>query len=539
MSKIFSDKLNYRHYQSDYEKWCSENKKNKVSQPLSYEADLLRKKAKTLTEPILLFDKYEHEKAEDSETFFQTCNIELMSLTTLICSFPLLVPKLLPFLNKHADKSKLLKKTSGLIDKYNKKSLKILTGNVPLKKAMTVVSGALGAFVFVSGLKKSMQSQLGLIRKASFDASQNLINDDNLYAVYNEEQEREIDSIINCDDKTTSRLMNKLKDKVDINSAFKSVKEYNYNKAGYEKEKEEYFKTANGFQSEQDKKLLKNYLKVVEHDVLEPLRKVETISNISYSAMFTGGFLEYLISDKLVDVLHVHNKPLRGIMKFGVPLLTYFILNKNISDIENKAILATKYKHLKEFAENPESSGSDNVNEEKNLFKFIKGVYKDIKDYEKFTKEEMPKIEQRAEAKKQIKLSSEQKSDAKKLKHDTALVLNNQREKVYDETVGIKTISETLLGPLDIVATAIGAKIGNILSKKCPNRKFSGLLTGIGAVIAFIPAAIIEAKLTKQQKTAEKIAAMLAVKDIENSEKLSKEKINKEKTSSLFEEFNH
>ena len=120
------------------------------------------------------------------------------------------------------------------------------------------------------------------------------------------------------------------------------------------------------------------------------------------------------------------------------------------------------------------------------------------------------------EAKRRINLTLEQEKEAKSLQKNTSMVINNHREKVYEQSVGIKTLSETILGPLDIAATAIGGTIGNRMSKKCANKKLAGMLTGLGAVIAFIPAAIIEAKLTRQQKLSEKIAAMLAIKDIDN-----------------------
>ena len=47
------------------------------------------------------------------------------------------------------------------------------------------------------------------------------------------------------------------------------------------------------------------------------------------------------------------------------------------------------------------------------------------------------------------------------------------------------------------------------------------MMTGLGAVIAFIPAAIAEAKLTKQQKLSEKIAVMLAIKDFNNAKQFA------------------
>ncbi len=530
MKDIFSYYTNYAKHIDEYKKWENDakslsNRQNAPSALISQNS--LKQKAKTISEPLLLLDSYQHEKAEDSETFFQTLNIELMSVTGILCSLPIAVTKLIPFLNKHADKSMLVKHAASALNKYKNISFNIAGKNISLPKIVSLFSLAGGAAFFINGMKNSMSSQLGLIRKASFDATQNLINDPKLFAVLTPEQEKQVESIVNYDEKHKNAFVDKLKDKVNINSSFQAVGEYKSTHADYIKRKDEYFEKQKKNQRKnlspqeyvdayEDKILFQNLLKNVEHDVLEPLRKVETISNISYSAMFTGGFLEYLISDKLVDILGIKNKVLGTAIKIGVPLLTYFVLNKNISDIENKAILATKYKHLKQFTEDPLHNSSFQKKKKENPIEFVKNIIKDMREYDKFSQNELPKLKAKMEAKRRINLTSKQEKEAKLLQKNTSMTINNHREKVYEQSVGIKTLSETILGPLDIAATAIGGTIGNRMSKKCANKKLAGMLTGLGAVIAFIPAAIIEAKLTRQQKLSEKIAAMLAIKDIDN-----------------------
>ncbi len=531
MNNIFSYYTKYRDHIDEYNKWNKDANKvpqyNKASN-YSVSKTSLEQKAKAIAEPIILLDSYEHEKAEDSETFFQTLNMELMSVTGAICSIPLAITKLIPFLNKHSDKYNLIKKAASFLEKYKSTSVNILGKSISAAKIATIFSVIGGTAFFINGMKNSMSSQLGLIRKASFDATQDIVNDPKLYAVLTPEQESKVNSIVDYDIKHKNAFVDKLKDKVNINSSFQSVGEYKKTEGNYLQRKKEFFEKQNqtidkksqntkpSQEAQEDKILFENLLKNVEHDVLEPLRKVETISNISYSAMFTGGFLEYLISDKLVDVLGIKNKFLGVGIKIGVPLLTYLILNKNISDIENKAILATKYKHLKKFTENPEQYQESAQDKKENLFDFIKTTLKDMKDYDNFAQNELPKIKARMDAKRQLEYTPEQMKAAKTLQENTSMVINKQREHLYEQSVGIETLSETILGPIDIAATAIGGTIGSKMAKKCANRKLSGVLTGLGAVLAFIPAAIIEAKLTKQQKLSEKIASMLAIKEIQN-----------------------
>lgn len=543
MNNFLSYYTKYTEHNNEYNRWINEQKKDvKTTSKLSnvQNTDILRQKAKAIAEPLLLLDSYEHEKAEDSEAFFQTYNIELMSLTSLLCSLPIAITKAIPFLDKHANKSKLIKKSSELLNKYKDAQINIAGKQISLPKAATAISAIGSGFFYVQNMRKSMESQLGIIRKSNFDATQNIINNSNMFAILTPEQEKEVNSITNNKKEETTSFSDKIKDKVNITSSFKEVKEYKKNYRNFQNQKKEYLKqnTINSLSlSQEDKALMESLLKNVEHDSLETLKKVETISNISYSALFTGGFLEYLITDKLVEVLGVKSKPVQMGIKLGVPLFTYFLLNKNISDIENKAILATKYKHMKQFMENPLEYKKQDKENNQTFSGFIKTIIKDMKDYETFSQNELPKLRNKLEAKTQIKLTKEQQLQAEKLQKNTTTVINSQREKLYEQSVGIKALSETILQPIDIIATGIGGSIGNKLAKKCPNSKLAGMLTGLGAVIAFIPAAIIEAKLTKQQKLSEKIAVMLALKEL-NQNKSKQEELMPQPYSKVFSDFN-
>ncbi|MCD7878845.1 MAG: hypothetical protein LUG16_02800 [Candidatus Gastranaerophilales bacterium] len=527
MNNIFSYYTKYRKHVPEYTEWNNKrkNQSDKYQTNAICSDTKLRQKAHAIAEPLLLLDNYEHEKAEDAETFFQTYNIELMSIAGVICSLPVAAAKSIPFFEKHAPKNQMAKNTANLLKRY--KNAKI--GSLPLQKILTAGAFLLSAACYAKGIKDSMQAQLGLIRMASFNASQNLIDNPKLFTIPDDNQQNQICSELDSNKNNNIKASDKIKDKININSSFVSVKDYTKNHNNYEKSKKEYFNTmqsASGNLTEaqiknakDNQQLFENLLLNVEHDVLEPLRKVETVSNIAYSSLFMGGFLEYLLSDKIVDVLHIKNKPVRAAVKIGVPLLSYMLLNKNISDIENKAILATKYKYLKRFTDNPDKPDLNQSENNEPLPKFLKTVLKDMKEYDKFAEKELPNIKKKMKVKKSLNYSDEQMQEAKELQKGTSLCVNTQREKLYDQSVGIKSISETILGPLDIVSTAIGALIGKNLSKKFPNNKFSGLFTAAGAVIAFIPAAIAEAVLTKQQKLAEKTAVMLAIKDLKDYKK--------------------
>ena len=528
MNNIFSYYTKYREHIDEYKQW-SDKQVNTPTVTLSPNNEL-KQKARTIAEPILLLDSYTHEKAEDAETFYQTYNTELMSVTSLLCLLPMTITKAIPFLNKHSDKN-IAKKSAELLTKYQNAGINIAGKRITLPQITTIASSIGAGIFFAKGIKSSIEGQLGVTRKASFDGTEKITNNHKMFAILNQEQQQELDKITQHNEKHQTAFVDKLKDKLDVTSSFQAVYEYNRTKKDYQKRKEEYFKQENTIpnkklssvkmkQAEEDKQLFQNLLKNMEHDVLKPLQKVETIANIGYSALFAGGFLEYLITDKLVDVLHVTNKPVRGAMKLGIPLLTYLLLNKNISDFENKAILATKYKHLKQFMDNPEQYNHNRNNENQNLIDFVKTVAKDMKDYDVFAEKELPKIREKLEAKQQINLTPEQEKQAKLLQKQTHLVVNTQKEKLLENTVGIEVLSEIITNPVDIAGAAIGGAIGNAIGKKC-NSKFAGIATALGTIIGFIPVAIMEAKFTAEQKKAERIASMLAMKDLSNAQKFA------------------
>ncbi len=197
MNDIFSYYTKYKEHSNDYKHWRQDiNNSQKHPDDVSVDKEKLKRQAKAIAEPLLLLDKYEHEKAEDSETFFQTYNIELMSLTSLICTLPVAATKIAPFLNKHAGKHPLIKKTGEILNAYKDKTINILSKQIPLPKIATAAAVIAGGLFFAKGIKHSMESQLGLIRKANFDGTQGIINDPKLFTVLTNEQEKKVLDIV-------------------------------------------------------------------------------------------------------------------------------------------------------------------------------------------------------------------------------------------------------------------------------------------------------------------------------------------------------
>ena len=263
MNKNFSYYPKYKSHIEEYKQWSKEQT-NAPKCSLEANSDELKKKAKAIAEPILLLDSYTHDKAEDAETFYQTLNTEIMSVTGVLCTIPIaFTQKTVDLLNKYADKSNLIKKAVTLLAKFKDKSLNIFGKKIGLPYIATLFSATGAAVFFARSIKKSLEGQLGLTRKASFDGTQNIINDPRMFAILTPEQEEQLQSIINHNEKHKTAFVDKLKDKIDISSSFRSVDEYNKTNAEYQKKKAEYFEQINTIPN---KKLSAKELQKAEED---------------------------------------------------------------------------------------------------------------------------------------------------------------------------------------------------------------------------------------------------------------------------------
>ena len=223
MNNILSYYTKYKEHIDEYKQW-SAKQKHAPSTHLSPSTEL-KQKAKAIAEPILLLDNYTHEKAEDAETFYQTYNTELMSVTGLLCLLPMNITKAIPFLNKHANKSNLIKNTANILTKYQNAALNIAGKKVTIPQLTTALSSIGAGLFFAKGIKNSIEGQLGITRKASFDGTQRITNEHKMFAILTPKQEQELNEIIKHNETHQTGFVDKLKDKLDVTTSFQAVEE--------------------------------------------------------------------------------------------------------------------------------------------------------------------------------------------------------------------------------------------------------------------------------------------------------------------------
>lgn len=554
----------YKDYEPQYEDWNARrniddskreiiNKKNANIDSVAL--DLAQKKARVIADSVLLLDNYGQTKAEDVETVFQTVQMELLGGLSAVIALPFAITGVIPFLEKHSGKSPLIEKFTKGLNNYNKASINVGKFKVSAKALCTAVATVASSFVYVPMVTNAVTSQLGATRRAKFEGMNNEFSSIKDFAILTDEQEKEVQQIKNNAKKPvvkTNKFLNKFKEigsgvfeRVNISKSISSVdklmkdkKTYLLNKQKYDSslsESEKYFSYPLSSEeinaAKEDQQLFENIIKKVDLESQDPLERVEKVVNVGYSSLFVGSFLQYLTTDGLLKVLRVKQPILQKVLKFGVPLVTYMVLNKNLANLQNSAIKAVRYKKINEFVNNkdnfnfvgqeqldsiPDDSVPKVEPKKENIFKFLKGIFKDIKEYKAYKDLALQENKEYMKAKEQIKLSSKQEKDAKQLQKNTFMAVNKVEDNNQKYSESVETLSEIALAPLDILSTYVGSKLGKQISVRVKTVKYQKLFEAAGALLLFIPTALTEIYTTSMQRRSLRISSMLATKEIDN-----------------------
>lgn len=533
-------------------------------------AELAQKKAKVVATSMMLIDNFAQTKAEDVETVFQTIQMELFAGLSFFISIPVILHKLLPTLEKYSSKAKVIKNAHNLIDKFDKANFKLGKINIPLKHACIAFSAAISSAIFVPVVTNAVINQVGATRRAKFEGMNKDFSNIKDFAILTDEQEKQVQNIKNNSKKPVEESKTKGKeilteaiDRVNIPESMHCVRDLLDDKNIYIENKNKYDNAQKDCEkhfdkpltpeelavSKADQQLFDRLIKKVDLESQDTIEKMEKIVNIGYGALFVGGFLEWLLTDKLVDVLKIKNPVLSAIMKFGAPLGTYLLLNRNLANLHNNAIKTVRYNKINEFINNKDNFNLytqdqvDSVSDESvkslkqdkqeklGVFKFLRKMFKDIKEYKKNQKLVLEDSEQYLAAKRQIELTKEQEEDAKQLQKNAFMTINKVDDKNQKYCESTEAISEIILAPIEVLSTFAGSELGKkvakiveketeTVEKEAINIKKGGFaksLQAIGALVLFIPTALAEYHLTGMQRNSLRVASMLASKDLEDN----------------------
>lgn len=550
----------YKHYEGQYKDWnrsqdiagAKRTFLNAKDINKNNEAELYQKKASIIADSMLVLDDYAQSKAEDVEAVFQTMQIEALAGLSALSALPAAITGVIPKLEK--SNSSVLKKGAMLLNKYKNINIKTGSFSMPLPKLLTAGAGILSAFIYVPLVTEFVKNQLGASRRAKFEGMHTELSNINDFAVLTDEQEKEVQQILLSQNKNNKKSLkhishsaaeifdgiNITKSLFEVKNLLKDKNSYINNKEKYNQDMAENLKHSNQSLSktqlenaQKDANLFNDIVKNVDLKSQEPLERIEKIINVGYGSLFVGGFLEYLVSDKLISKLNIKNPIINRVLGFGIPLVTYMVLNKNLAKIQNSAIKAVRYNNLQDYISDKNnfkyyseqemaSVKDENIHQKnkpekkENIFAFIKNLNGDIKNYHNYKKTKFIQTKEYMNAKRQINLSVSQKQEAGLLQRNTFMTINKVDDNNQKFSESIEALSEIALAPIEIASTAAGAFIGNKIASAIKIPKYKALFTAAGAVIGFIPSALAEICTTGIQRKALKISNMLSMNELKD-----------------------
>ena len=523
--KILNIYNEFKNFEPEFDKWkASEDKKERKAQvvlakkPVTDEVLHEQKRAKILVDTLISLDEYAQTKAEDIDSVSQTLLYVAVGALGAIGTFA-------------------GKKIAGAFK--NQKLTKTLPSAMGIGFAL---------LTFLPVVRSTVLNQVRANRMARFDGihSDKLFHINN-FAILNSEQQKEVEknakTISEKEISTQNTVMNRanifnsmsvFRDLTMKQGEFKYLKNLHDKKISedLEKTKSIKFTEEEKKQSKKDKKLFTDILKKVDMEAQYPLERIEKAVNVAYSSLFAGGVLEYLASDGILNLLKVKHKIVRPVLSWGLPVLTIMSLNKQLANFLNDAVKAIRYKKMQEFVNNPNNFKEANEAEINNefalnkeeekigFFKFFKQTFKDIENYEKYQKSKRLEEKKIALCTRKINLSKQQKGEAELLRRNAEMTINTLDDKLQKYASAMETITESTTIPLDIIAPVVGTFTADKMHKAFSPKNRTGLLyKGVGALIAFLPAAMSEIYFVGQQRKAKRCAVLLAHNQLQDNDK--------------------
>lgn len=519
--EILNTYRDFKYFEPQYNKWRSDweinSQKSKIllgNKPTTQDVINEQKRAKILINALTSIDEYAQTKAEDIDSVSQT----LLYVTV---------------------------GALGTIGTFIGKNISSIIKNKKIAKSLPSAMGSGFALAtFLPVVRSTINNQVRANRIARFEGLHEKLFHINNFAVLKDEQQKKAEEFAkNISDKTIYP-QNSIINRTNIFNSLSVFKELTMKQGEFEylkrqhdkklsenlkKQKSVSFNDQELLQAQKDKKLFTDILTKVDLESHYPLEKIEKAVNVAYSSLFAGGVLEYLVSDGILNLLKVKNKIVRPVLSCGLPILTIMLLNKQLANFLNDAVKAVRYKKMQEFISDTnnfkeydqkelENIKTPNKKEKStNFIKFFKDTLKDIRDYKQY--QETKRIEEKklALAVRNINLTTKQKKDAELLKRNAEVVINKLDDQTQKNAMAMETITESTTIPLDIIAPILGsftaAKLHKFIS---PNGRFTSTFKCMGAILAFLPAAMSEIYFVGQQRKALRCATLKAYNDLQD-----------------------
>lgn len=543
---MFKDYKTYKQFQPQYQDWKSERDKQEAKRlayikkhpELMKEEDIRR--GKTLLKAIDILDEYSQSSAENTELATEIISQQIISMISLVGSF----------LGFGALYLKPVQKRIQKAAKTNK-AFEIIATLIP-----TLIGGTLASLAAFPIMAWAAKVETGASRKGRLEAMKTKLQNPANFAVLNEEQIKQIkDESSNIklskeEIETTSPKFS-FKESINILKNFKKQEEIerkdreDFQKLIQDEENQTNLKLSNEAleKAKRDQQILTKLVEKIDIASQDYAENVEFATNsLAILSPLFGGAIGWL-SSKVNKLLKVKpdNLPAK-IAPWAIGLIGTVALASSATAIQKQASRVGRFNVRQELAQNPEqliyvddekvnAEIDDNIDikikKRPNIFKFIINAFKDNQKYRKYQKGEGLEDKKFNKALEKIELSEEQLQEAKALQRNTFKTFNKVDEMSQKYSENVEAVGESLKQPLGLICSTIGMLFGFKYVTKVPNitknatklqkieAMMKPLLKYIGTMlISSLPVIVFDFYITREQKTASRVADMKAITDL-------------------------
>ena len=528
--------LTYREHMNDVRPFRREKLREEAMRKSAFEATkltedelkLAQKRAEVFKRTIDALDEYSQTKTEDVESVTQTF---LGEATALLTTMGIGIGKIF----QSTDLGESL--TQKIANKMG--SLK--------KAAPHVIPGASGLiFAIIASLpmlKAMMTIDVQTPRIARFETLKGELSHTNDFAILTDEQieqaKKDAKNVIIPKPKTTEKS---LLSSLNILGQVKSYLDIVTKRAIYKKDREEFettktkkaqvaknltFTKEEIENAKETQEIAQRLVHKIDLNAQDYIERVFKILDVTSMCLFGFGVVGYWGVEKLMKMFKISDGIFKKVFPFASALAGVIVLNSKVAEYRNNAIRIARHKEMKKLLDDPTNFlKTPDVNikpqnikieepKKKNLFAFLKEFTQDRHDYETYTKTVMQEDKKFKIAVRNLKLSDEQKAQAKANQINlfkTINIADKNKEKFEERYEIIVTLLST---PMGLVATTLGNAFGYALHslKKAPKSQVP-LYSIIGTVVGLVPAIAIELYTTIQTRNASRVAYMQAQKEL-------------------------
>ncbi len=544
---MFKDYNAYKLFQPQYSDW-KENRDRQEAKRLAYiekhpelkkEEDIQR--GKTLLKAIDILDEYSQSSAENTELATEVVSQQVIGAISLVGSALGFAATYLKPIRKQLEK---MGKTS--------QTLEMVAMLVP-----TMIGGAIASIAAFPIMAWAAKVETGASRKGRLEAMKTQLKNPANFAVLTEEQQKKLKEesakiTLSKEETQTPTPKFSFKESVSILKTFYKQEEI------ARKDREEFKKLIHEEddlnklelsgeeleKAKRDQQILTKLVEKIDIASQDYAENVELATNALtiFSPIFGAG-VGWLANqaNKLLKV-KPENKAAK-IAPWAIGLVGTIMVAAFSTAVQKQASRVGRFNVRQELANNPEqliyvddekvnAEIDDNIDfstkKQPNFFKFLIQVFKDNQTYKKYQKTEGLEDKKLTKVIDKIELSEEQLREAEVLQRNTFKTFNKVDEMSQKYSENVEALGEALKQPLGLICSTVGALVGfkyvtripDVTSKKEGMKYLDAIIKGfmkyIGTIfISYVPLIAFDFYVTKEQKTASRVANMQAIKEMD------------------------